>query len=68
VFPRHNTGADGFLGTAPVNAFRPNAYGLSNTSGKVWEWVADRSSCSSSPTRSGSATVTWRDRVEDVDV
>jgi sulfatase modifying factor 1 len=41
-FPRHNTGADGFLGTAPVTAFRPNAYGLYNTSGNVWEWVADR--------------------------
>jgi len=42
VFPRQNTGADGFVGTAPVNAFRPNAYGLYNTSGNVWEWVGDR--------------------------
>jgi sulfatase modifying factor 1 len=42
VFPRRNTGDDGFLGTAPVTAYRPNAYGLYNTSGNVWEWVADR--------------------------
>ena len=41
-FPMVNTGADGFLTTAPVTAFAPNGYGLFNTCGNVWEWVADR--------------------------
>ena len=41
ALPRVNTGDDGFLGTAPVDAFPPNDYGLYNTSGNVWEWCAD---------------------------
>jgi formylglycine-generating enzyme required for sulfatase activity len=40
-FPRRNTGEDGYLATAPVDAYRPNGYGLFNTSGNVWEWCAD---------------------------
>ena len=27
-FPDHNTGEDGYVGTAPVDAFPPNGYGL----------------------------------------
>lgn len=40
-FPSLNTGADGYLGTAPVKAYPPNGYGLHNVSGNVWEWCAD---------------------------
>jgi formylglycine-generating enzyme required for sulfatase activity len=41
-FPAEDTGADGFVGTAPVDAFPPNGYGLHNVTGNVWEWCADR--------------------------
>ena len=40
-FPDRDTAEDGFAGTCPVTAFTPNAYGLHNMTGNVWEWTAD---------------------------
>ena len=40
-FPTNNTLDDGHLTTAPVKSFAPNAYGLWNTAGNVWEWCSD---------------------------
>jgi formylglycine-generating enzyme required for sulfatase activity len=40
-FPTENLLADGFEGAAPVGSFSPNAYGLYDMAGNVWQLTTD---------------------------
>jgi formylglycine-generating enzyme len=41
TFPDVDLAEDGYAGTAPVNAFPPNGFGLHNMTGNTWEWCDD---------------------------
>ncbi len=40
-FPTENAAADGHERTSPVKAFPPNAFGIYDAGGNVWQWCAD---------------------------
>jgi formylglycine-generating enzyme required for sulfatase activity len=56
-FPEEDEGLDGYRGTAPVDAFPANGFGLHQPVGNVWEWCDDRFDPSAPPDAIGARRV-----------
>jgi formylglycine-generating enzyme len=53
TFPHTNSAADGWRSTCPVDSYAPNAFGMFNMVGNVWEWTADAFAASVRQLRAG---------------
>jgi formylglycine-generating enzyme len=62
TFPTLNTREDGWLTTAPVRSYAPNAFGLWQTVGNVWEWCEDVSNPRAYARRAASARPVFHPR------